>query len=337
MLFFVYSKDGGVVTNAWCLVLSLDDCLHCVDGELAISQLEDMENRGLGGRKDIQAEQLGNIARETGLDRDALCEAFRTVLQPRREELEGKSREMRERMLERRFFDGIRFGRKSDVEEYIKAGLPLDVFYDGEDEEDIDRGSTPLSLAALNNRVEICKLLLDAGADIDAVDRNEEARKPIHSAAYYGGSGITCKLLLDAGADVNAKDANGWTPLLLAAQTGCARTGGVLIAAGADVDARDEKGFTPLMMAVLNGDEVFCQALLRAGANKDAVCAFGLTPLHYAVEMGNKGVCRLLLHAGADPEVKDERGLTAISIARKKGDKGVEKMILAAMEGNRYF
>lgn len=291
-LFFIYAKDGGIVTNAWCVVLSLDDCMRCMDGELAISQLEGVENRGLGSRKDVQAELLENIARETGLDGEALCGAFRAALQPRREELERKSREIRERMLERRFFDGIRFGRELDVENYLDAGLPLDVFYAGEDDEDPEKGATPLSLAALNNRVEICKLLLDAGADIEAVDRNEEARKPLHSAAYYGGRGDACKLLIDAGADVNAREGNGWTPLLLAAQTGSAQAGAVLIAGGADVDAGDEKGFTPLMQAALSGYEVFCQTLLKAGANTEIMCAWGLTALHYAVERGNEGVCR---------------------------------------------
>ena len=68
-------------------------------------------------------------------------------------------------------------------------------------------------------------------------------------AASYGHLDI-CRLLIDKGAQVEAKDSDGWTPLHSAALRGHVEIVRLLCDRGADVEARDNGGRRPLHRAV---------------------------------------------------------------------------------------
>jgi len=73
--------------------------------------------------------------------------------------------------------------------------------------------ATPLQGAAANNWIDLAKLYLSRGANVNC--RSEEGGSPLHEAA---GNGFLefAKLLIENGADVNQKDDNGKTPLTIA-------------------------------------------------------------------------------------------------------------------------
>ena len=134
------------------------------------------------------------------------------------------------------------------IEVMIKSGL-VDLKAKDED------GWTPLHVASRRNRIEIAKLLIDRGADVEA---KVDGWTPLHLASYWNRI-ETAKLLLERGADVNAKDNEGATPLHLASWNNCIEIAKLLIDAGADVRAEDNEGRTPLhrartpqMIAILN-------------------------------------------------------------------------------------
>lgn len=73
---------------------------------------------------------------------------------------------------------------------------------------------TPLLIAVLAVNGELVKLLVDAGADLEAQDKAHGVTA-LHIAALKGNLNLT-KLLLDKGANPNAKSNDGRTPLDLA-------------------------------------------------------------------------------------------------------------------------
>jgi uncharacterized protein len=75
-----------------------------------------------------------------------------------------------------------------------------------------DDGFTALHFAAFLADAPTVRLLVDAGADVRAVARNEMRVQPLHSAAAHGDVDA-CRVLLEAGADVNAKQQGDFTPM----------------------------------------------------------------------------------------------------------------------------
>jgi ankyrin repeat protein len=73
-------------------------------------------------------------------------------------------------------------------------------------------GFTALHFAAFLGGPAAVRMLLDAGADVSAVARNEMLVQPLHSAAANGNV-ESCRLLLEAGADPNARQQRDYTPM----------------------------------------------------------------------------------------------------------------------------
>jgi ankyrin repeat protein len=113
-------------------------------------------------------------------------------------------------------------------------------------------GFTALHLAAYFGRTEVARLLLAHGADADAVSRNTMSLRPLHSAAASRSHEIM-KLLLDAGACVDAQQHGGWTALHAVAGSADLVGIGLLLAGGADPRRGNDEGKSPLDLATEKG------------------------------------------------------------------------------------
>jgi ankyrin repeat protein len=128
-------------------------------------------------------------------------------------------------------------------------------------------GMTGLHWAAENGNPEIASILLESGADVEAVTRLG-AYRPLHLAARRGDASVI-QLLLDASADPEAESATGGvTPLHFAAASGKAASVQALIDHGVELDARESIwGQTPLMFAAATGRTEVIRLLLQVGAD----------------------------------------------------------------------
>jgi ankyrin repeat protein len=120
-------------------------------------------------------------------------------------------------------------------------------------------GFTALHLAAFMGGVDGARLLIDAGADLNAFSRNDMQVAPIHSAT--AGRAEVAMLLVERGADVNVRQRHGWTPLQAAAHNGHAELVEALLAAGADADATNDDGVTATDLAQKAGHEGIARRL----------------------------------------------------------------------------
>lgn len=227
-VFFVYAKEGGSVSGAWCVLLTPMDCRRVLGGSLSVSRIEDTANDGRSADEYVREERLEEMCRDAGLDRERLCAVFKEALLPRRAEIEERCKGFL-------LADAVEEG---DIEECRR------LLADGADPGERDEyGRTALHIAVDFNNAEICKALIGAGADIDA--RDQWRKTPLINAAGRGSAAL-CRLLLDAGADVNARDWVGRSPLAFAVDGGFVKVCRLLLDAGADAGARDDSGSTPL-------------------------------------------------------------------------------------------
>ncbi len=198
---------------------------------------------------------------------------------------------------------------------------------------DSKRGAFPLLLAAQEGHAGIVAALVEAGADVDAVN-SENGTFPLLMAAQEGHAGIVADLV-EAGADVDAVNSeNGTFPLLLAAQEGHAGIVADLVEAGADVDAvNSENGTFPLLLAAQEGHAGIVADLVEAGADVDAVNSEnGTFPLLLAAQEGHAGVVAALVKAGADPRhAHEETGLNALDLAVMAGNGALIEILTDAL------
>lgn len=139
----------------------------------------------------------------------------------------------------------------------------------------MDASECLLELAPLGVEASVYRLLIAAGADIDAVGRH--GKTALMWGAGFGQYDV-CRLLLEAGADVNSRDASGVAAMHFAGGVGSDDVLQLLIEAGADIDARDDGGGTPLHWAAYYGEGGACRVLIAAGAKLDPVNNNGDTP-----------------------------------------------------------
>ncbi len=101
-------------------------------------------------------------------------------------------------------------------------------------------GFTPLGLASFFGHLDIVNVLYMYHADPNIASNNAQHVAPLHSAVAGNHYEIASKLI-EIGAEVNAVQADGFTPLMGAAQNGNLQMVQLLLAHGADKNARTAK------------------------------------------------------------------------------------------------
>ena len=126
-------------------------------------------------------------------------------------------------------------------------------------------GWTPLHLAAFFGHRDCTSALLNAGADVKTRSTNQMENLPLHAGAA-GRNVEVMKLLVDFGSDVNARQHGGWTALHATAQSGDAAIAELLLASGADSKARAGNNQSAMDLALTRGHQAIVDILEKYGA-----------------------------------------------------------------------
>ena len=117
---------------------------------------------------------------------------------------------------------------------------------------DLVKAYTPDGWTALHlnfGHLEIVKLLLDSGADINSLSMNGFSATPLQGAAAAKRIDLA-RLLIDRGANVNCRGEEGVSPLHEVAGNGELEFAKLLLEHGANINAKDDHGKTPLTIAL---------------------------------------------------------------------------------------
>ena len=211
------------------------------------------------------------------------------------------------------------------------------------------KGETALYRAVYSpflNNVDIAKILIDHGADINAYANNGETP---FSLAVIRGQSEMIDLLIDYGAVVDEKilylaiinnheyildtfikqgisldslkemDFNGSTLFEVALEKEFEFLLDVLINDQAYVEKLMNHGIDPLLLSVNNGNAHLIEELLKKGWSIDHKNKAQQTPLMISIIEGNKDIADLLLSYGADLKAQDVDNVNVLMLSSEKG------------------
>ncbi|KUI54183.1 Ankyrin-1 [Cytospora mali] len=194
-------------------------------------------------------------------------------------------------------------------------------------------GCTPLHIAARLDCQIIARLLL-AEDDIDVNKASPSDGSPLHRAAIQGNLDMA-KLLVDAGADVNhtVRRFHG-TPLQCACLASPSEHGKelveYLIENGADVTAQGSLfGSAVSAAAAISTPEVL-KLLLDRGASTNSPDAMGRMPIHLSAKRSYENY-KVILRAGGNANVKDKLGRNVLHWAAQNGQPKVVEDIISEL------
>jgi euchromatic histone-lysine N-methyltransferase len=180
--------------------------------------------------------------------------------------------------------------------------------------------NTPLMAAIVSSHNDVVRYLIKTGASIDL--KGTDGMTALHLAAKCGNL-KACESLLKAAAAksfVNSQDDGGWTPLVWACEHGYADIANFLIYKGADASLRDVEHNVALHWAAFSGSSHIAELLLNKGCDVNAVNAHGDTPLHIGARQDMYNCNIVLLARGADVTLLNKNSESPLDCVPPGGD-----------------
>ena len=218
-------------------------------------------------------------------------------------------------------------------------------------------GKTPLIIAVGNSYIDTAKILIENGANINAVDIEgwsalsyavnngdiEIAKLLLENKAKIKDELLIAikspivesridmiKLLIDNKANINYADENGFNPLNIAIESGDMELTKFLITNGANVNSLMQDEVSLIGYAIAQNNMDLLQILIENGANVNYTGgdSWADTPLQTASRLGLDNVVRILLTRNADINAVDMNGNTALHTAALNSQLSVVKLLL---------
>ena len=180
------------------------------------------------------------------------------------------------------FTNSMELGDLRQAETWLDAGMPPD--YMG------SRTGTGLMIGAWKGKIELMRLFVSRGADINKLNANGESAIAL---AAWRGQLEAVKWLLERGARINAA-ARQWSALHYAVFAGHAEVANYLIEQGADINAQTTNGSSVLMMAVYEGHRDLAHKLIEKGADRTPKNDWGDGALEWAMRQNRLEIAKLV-------------------------------------------
>ncbi len=173
---------------------------------------------------------------------------------------------------------------------------------------------------------------LRGGADIEARDAR---RRTALLLAVTEDHVDVARLLVDLGADPDALDDQHDTPWLVTGVTGSVRMLETLLPSRPDMTIRNRYGGISVIPASERGHVDYVRRVVETDIDVNHVNDLGWTALLEAVILGDgskpyQQIVRILLDAGADPAIADGDGVTALQHAEEKGFDEIARILRRA-------
>ncbi|CAN0212668.1 unnamed protein product [Scytosiphon promiscuus] len=202
----------------------------------------------------------------------------------------------------------------------------------------------PITAAANLGRVDVMKLLIEHGADLEAASfesgsakiPNLRGLRAVH-AAVRAGHVDALSILLRAGANPNSVNIDGDRPLMLVPAEGVPTATrlemvNTLLSAGADLSLGSEKLIDrkAIHSAAGSGDTILVQKLISSvPTTLNAMTEDGASPLAIAAYHGHRDTVSFLLAAGAnDIETLKAKSASTLCTAVEQGKEDVVRILL---------
>ncbi|MDW7682211.1 MAG: ankyrin repeat domain-containing protein, partial [bacterium] len=148
-------------------------------------------------------------------------------------------------------------------------------------------------------------------------------------AAVEGGHLQIIKLLVENGADINAKRKFGYTSLMIAIQRNQVEIAKYLIKVGADIHMFTNINDTPLMFAVEKCQTELLQLLIQKGADVNIRNKTDIFPLFQCGVNGCVEAAKILINAGAEVNARSKPvGETALMKAAFMGHGELVRLLI---------
>ncbi len=193
----------------------------------------------------------------------------------------------------------------------------------------LDKGSA-LYFAAINDRVDIIRYLIDLKVDLDNPFKDYT---PLAGAVYQGHNDIV-KLLINHGANVDFTHENGLPLVHQAVLRGHFEVLKTILEMGTKHLNKKTQGFTALFDAVRLKKTSFVELLAKNGAHVNLTAERGLTPLYLAAELKSPSIIRLLAKYGYHDFRAGMDGFSPLLVANYYGDFDSVKELIKRFDYN---
>ena len=261
---------------------------------------------------------------------------------------------------------GVNEGNIGMVKEALDNGAPPNTIFNA------DWGWNVLDRAIYHGSIPIIEMLLDAGADVNHLDvQNENClfkaielnnldiiKKIVEKGANVNQASIDqgltpmcislsnrnlpiAQYLIEKGAKINPFEPDGSVPFSLAIDNAEADEDlslliDFLLDAGLNINAQDYKGWTPIMRTIKKGMKKTAKHLIERGANVNLQNNDGNNPVFEAALKDDTEFIEWILSAGGNPENSLPSGFSPLMVACKMGfQKSCEILVNAGAEVNK--